>query len=61
MEKCPILEARPDADFLYNQMVHIVENKNNIEQMGYESRKYIESVHNYIDVAKQYVNIWNAR
>lgn len=56
----PMFHAQPDAEQLFRQMEYIVMHKNHISEWGYESRKYVESVHNYVEVAEKYVNAWKS-
>lgn len=59
VENCPIINIRPDVNDIVNKLEMLIENKQNIEQLGYESRKYVEKYHDYIKVAQKYVEIWN--
>ncbi|OCA56612.1 glycosyltransferase [Photorhabdus namnaonensis] len=59
IEKSPVLNITPDKNSIIQQIEYILENKNNIKQLGEDSRKYVEDNHNYIKIAKQYLNIWN--
>ncbi len=56
--KCPIIEIVPDSNQIYRQLEYIVKNKNNIKTMGKKGRKYVEDVHDYKKVAKQYMREW---
>ena len=58
VDKSPIFHIQPDIDQIYKQLVYILENKNNIGTWGIESRKYVENTHNYIKVARQYIDAW---
>ena len=57
-DKCPVFNIRPDVKNIYNQMVRIIELKSEIPILATESRKFIEKYHNYINIAKQYVDAW---
>jgi len=58
--ECPVLHIQPDAGQIYRQLVHVLENKDKLEQWGYESRRYIESRHDYIQIAQSYLDAWRA-
>lgn len=60
IENSPIIHLMPDSDYIYNQLVRIVENKTDIPLIGDMSRKYVESVHNHIKVAERYVATWKS-
>lgn len=57
-KQCPIFNIRPISEQIYNVLKHLMDHSNEIEEMGYQSRKYVERNHNYIDVAEQYINEW---
>ena len=40
-------------------MISLIENKSKIEEMGYLSRKFVEEHHDYINVAQQYIDLFN--
>lgn len=56
--KCPIVNIRPNVQQIVTELEKIIRGKDNIEQMGYESRMYVEKHHNYIDVAQKYYEEW---
>lgn len=60
LDDAPIFPAKPDVDFLFEQLQYIVENKKKIPGWGYESRKYVENVHHYVKVAEKYIEAWKS-
>ena len=56
----PIIGIKPDVEYIYSQMVKILKNKEQIPQIGEASRKYVEDIHDYRKVAKQYYELWNS-
>lgn len=58
--KPPVIWIKPDVEHIYSQLEWIVENRFLIPQIGYESRKFIEEHHHYLNVAQQYVDTWKA-
>jgi glycosyltransferase involved in cell wall biosynthesis len=54
----PIINIRPDTEQIRRQLEFILDSRNNFEDWGLKCRKYIEDHHDYIDVAKQYCNVW---
>jgi hypothetical protein len=54
----PIVNVRPDDAQIRQQLEFIIDKRNYFEEMGAESRKYIENHHDYVDVAKKYVEKW---
>ena len=59
IDSSPIVHICPSVDFIYRQMKSIIENKNKICEIGYQSRQYVETLHNYKNVARQYLEIWD--
>jgi len=58
--KSPIINIEPDVDYIYNQLVSLLENKNRIGEIGQRSREFVEKNHNHIEVAKKYLEIWKS-
>lgn len=58
VKETPIFHIEPDVDKIYCQLEKIVKQKNNIKNLGYESRKYVEQLHDCKKVAKQYEIAW---
>ena len=58
VDKCPIIEIKPDVEQIYSQLLLILENRTRIPQLGRESREYVEKYHDHIKVANIYYHIW---
>lgn len=56
---CPIINIKSNPDQICGAIDYIMDNRTNILQMGTESRRFIETHHNYISIAKQYVSKWS--
>ena len=54
----PVINIKLDVDQICSQIEYIIKNKKIIEQLGLESRKFVEKYHNHIDIAKQYEEIF---
>jgi len=54
----PAYNLYPNVEQIEQCIEHVIENKSKIEEMGYLSRKFVEENHDYIEVAKQYIEIW---
>lgn len=53
------INALPDIESLVNEMSFLIENPNEIIEIGKRARKFIEKEHHYIAVAQMYLNKWN--
>lgn len=60
IDYCPIIEATPNVDDLVKKMSEIVLHKESIPQLGYESRKYVEDLHDNVKVAQLYIDAWKS-
>ena len=60
IDYCPIIEATPNVDDLVKKMSEIVLHKELIPQLGYESRKYVENLHDNVKVAQLYIDAWKS-
>jgi glycosyltransferase involved in cell wall biosynthesis len=58
LKKSPLVCIEANSDDIYNQLEKIVNNKTNLSKMGKESREFVEELHDYKKVAKQYLNVW---
>lgn len=56
----PVIEIIPDSRQIFSQLEYILDNKNKITEIGYQSRQYIEKRHHYIKVAQQYIDRWKS-
>ena len=57
---CPVINIRPSVHQIVSEMERLIENKNEIQDMGRRSREYVEENHNYIKIAQQYIETWSA-
>lgn len=55
---CPIYNIVPNTDQIVSVLENMIENKNNIESIGYRGRRFVETEHDYIKVAKMYLEEW---
>lgn len=53
------INALPDVDALVDKLSWLIENPGEIERIGKNAQAFIEREHNYINVAKKYLEIWN--
>ena len=52
------INALPDVDYLVNELSILIENPEEIIAIGKRARKFIEKEHDYLRVAKSYLNVW---
>lgn len=56
----PIINIRPSVENIIDGMEHILSNRYDIEEFGYKSRKYAESLHDHVLVAQKYLDAWSS-
>lgn len=60
-DDCPIINIQPDSDQIYRQLLLILENKRNLQTMGYTSRVFVEENHDSKLIAEKYINTWSKK
>ncbi|WP_133013464.1 glycosyltransferase [Marinomonas flavescens] len=58
VESSPVINLKPNAQSIIQQVENLLERKNEIQKLGYESRQFAENVHGHIKVAQQYIETW---
>lgn len=56
----PIINIKPNVEDIYNKLEKLILDKKSVEEIGYNSRQFVEDFHNYVIVAQQYVDTWNS-
>lgn len=59
--ECSVINITPDVDQIYQQLLTIMDKKNEIVDLGFSSRKYVEKYHESVNIAQQYVEAWNSK
>lgn len=60
INQSPVINIEPDATQIFSQMEYLVKNKDRITHIGVESRRYVEYLHDYKKVARQYLYAWKS-
>ncbi len=58
LEKSPVLHIGPNVEQIVRQIEYVLENRSKIEEWGWESRQFVETFHNHIRIAGQYMDVW---
>ena len=56
---CPVYNIVPDAEQIIGVLENIIENKKHTEEIGYQGRLFVEKEHDYIKIAKMYLEEWD--
>lgn len=59
IEASPVINLNPNTQSIIEEVEKLLENRNQIPELGYESRKFAEQVHGHIKVAQQYIDTWS--
>lgn len=58
LEWNPVYNLCPDVDQICSCIEDVINKKDQIEEMGRNGRKFVEQYHDYKDIAKQYVELF---
>ena len=59
VESSPVINLKPNAQSVIEEVEKLLEKRTQIQELGFESRRFAEQVHGHIKVAKQYVDTWS--
>jgi len=54
------INAKPDVDYLVNELSFLIENPNEIVVIGKRARAFVEKEHDCIKIAERYLEVWKA-
>lgn len=52
------VNAKPDVDYLVNELSYLIENPDEIIAIGKRARVFVEKEHNYLKIAQKYLDTW---
>lgn len=58
LEWNPVYNLCPDVEQICSCIEDVINKKDRIEEMGLNSRQFVEQYHNYIDISKQYISLF---
>lgn len=58
ISKCPVIHIKPDVQQIVEQLEKLIVKKSEFEQLGYESRKFVEEFHDSKRIAQMYLDVW---
>lgn len=53
------INAKPDVEYLVEQLRFLIHNPAEIEKISRNAKDFINKHHNYVNVAEQYITMWN--
>ena len=60
LNNAPYFNALPNVDQICSIIEFLIENKDQIPIIGYQSRKFAEEYHGHIKIAQKYLDVWGA-
>jgi len=60
LETAPLIDAKPNIDYLVNQLSNLIDNPEEIFRIGKNARAFIKTHHDSLQVAKQYNELYNS-
>ena len=58
IDKCPVIHIMPNVQQIVDQLENVISKKNEFEEMGMQSRKFVEEFHDCKKIAQQYMEVW---
>jgi len=58
-KNCPAINITPDVDSIVFAIEKLLETKEKIPEMGFQSRAFVENYHHYRKIAAAYVDVWS--
>jgi glycosyltransferase involved in cell wall biosynthesis len=52
------VNALPEVDKIVNELSFLIENPNEILELGKRARAFVEKEHHYIEITQKYLQIW---
>jgi glycosyltransferase involved in cell wall biosynthesis len=53
------INAKPDVDYLVNELSFLIENPEEIIAIGKRARAFVEKEHDYVKIAEKYLEVWS--
>ena len=58
LDKTPVINILPDSKTIISAVERLLADNNKITDIGQQSRKFVEDVHDYKIVAQKYIDVW---
>jgi len=55
---CPAINLTRNVDQIISEVEYLLDNRNKIEEIGQNSRVFVETFHNHIKIAQEYIKLW---
>ena len=60
LQSSPLIPIKPTVEDIYNQLEQLLKRKNEILEMGKESRRFVKQLYDYRKVAQLYIDTWQS-
>lgn len=58
LKESPIIPIEPSVQDIELKLTNLLETRNRIPEIGWQSRQYVEKVHNYTIIARRFLSVW---
>ncbi len=59
LSQCPVIHIEPNVDQIVAKLESLIQRKDEFQQLGEDSRRFVEEFHNCKRIAEQYIDVWN--
>jgi glycosyltransferase involved in cell wall biosynthesis len=59
--EAPIFDASPDPESLAETLFALLQRKDEFEALAVKGRKYVETYHDHVKIAQQFLDMWHAK
>ena len=59
LSECPVIHIEPNVQQIVAQLEYVISQKEHIEKLGEQSRRFVEKFHDCERVAQEYIKAWN--
>lgn len=57
-DECPIINILPSCDDIFDKLIWLLDNKNNLGQIGVKGQEFVSKYHSVESIAKQYEKLY---
>ncbi|WP_340153101.1 hypothetical protein [uncultured Marivirga sp.] len=58
IESSPVINIRPDKKQIKQEVLKLLDNRNNLEDLSIRGRTYVEKYHGHVVIAQKYLDFW---
>ena len=59
VDSSPVINIEPNAKSIVDEIEKLLNNKHLIKEIGFQSREFVEKIHNHRKIAEKFLKAWN--